>query len=114
MRYKGELYQGAHEAIIGTDLYDSVQKKLKHARNRSSTFSPRFRVYLLKGMARCVFCGHPLWSESSSPGYTYYRGQRNSRAEVNCLANGKAIRCDVIDDQIDALIKSLVLEPSWR
>ena len=48
------------------------------------------------------------------PGYGYYREQRNSRAEFNCLANGKAIRCDVIDEQMDAVIRSLTLESSWR
>ena len=114
MKYRGEFYEGAHEAIVDAGMYETVQKRLREARSRSSTVSRSSRLYLLKGIARCVFCGYPLWSESSSPGYTYYREQRNSRAEVNCLANGKAIRCDVIDDQMDALIKSLVLESSWR
>jgi site-specific DNA recombinase len=114
VRYKGELYEGAQEAIIDQDLYESVQKKMRNAKNRSSTFSPRSRVYLLKGIARCVICGYPLWSETSVPGYAYYREQKNARADFSCLANGKAIRCDVIDEQMDSVIQSLALVPSWR
>jgi len=48
------------------------------------------------------------------PGYRYYREQRNSRGDFNCLANGKAIRCDVIDGQMEMVVKSLSLEASWR
>ena len=47
-------------------------------------------------------------------GYTYYREQKNSHAFSNCPANGKAIRCGIIDEQMDAIVRSLVLEPSWR
>ena len=114
VRYKTQLHEGAHEGVIEQSLYDLVQRRLKEAKNRSSTVSVRSRVYLLKGIARCVFCGYPLWSERSLPGYGYYREQRNSRADFNCLANGKAIRCDVIDEQVDAVIRSLTLESSWR
>ena len=46
-------------------------------------------------------------------GYTYYREQKNSHADFNCPANGKAIRCNVIDTQIEDIVKCLVLEPSW-
>ena len=114
VRYKGQLHEGVHKGVIERSVYDLVQKRLKEAKNRSSTVSPRTRIYLLKGIARCVFCGYPLWSESSLPGYGYYREQRNSRVDFNCLANGKAIRCDVIDVQMDAVIRSLALESSWR
>jgi site-specific DNA recombinase len=92
VKYKGQLHEGVHKGVIEQSVYDLVQKRLKEAKNRSSTVSPRTRIYLLKGIARCVFCGYPLWSESSLPGYGYYREQRNSRVDFNCLANGKAIR----------------------
>jgi len=114
VKHRDQVYGGAHEAIIDVGLFELVQKRLKGAKSRSSTFSPRFRMYLLKGIARCVFCGYPLWAETSGAGYTYYRERKNSRADYNCLANGKAIRCNVIDDQMDAVICSLTLESSWR
>jgi len=114
VKYKGQLYKGAHETIIDEKLFERVQERLKQAKNRSATFSPSFRLYLLKGIARCIYCGYPLWSETSVPGYSYYREQKNSRANFNCPANSKAIRCNAIDEQIDTIVKSLVLEPSWR
>jgi DNA invertase Pin-like site-specific DNA recombinase len=112
--YKGQLYKGAHEAIVNEGLFERVQEKLRQAKNRSATFSSSFRLYLLKGIARCIYCGYPLWSETSAPGYTYYREQKGARADYDCPASGKAIRCNAIDEQLDSIIKCLVLEPSWR
>jgi site-specific DNA recombinase len=37
-----------------------------------------------------------------------------TRIHFDCPACGKAVRCAVIDRQIDRIIQSLVLEPSWR
>jgi len=114
VKYRGQFYKGAHEGIIDERLYKRVQERLKEAKNHSNTFSPSFRLYLLKGIARCIYCGYPLWSETSVPGYSYYREQRHSHNELKCPANGKAIRCNILDEQIDSIIGSLVLEPSWR
>jgi len=114
IHYSGQTYKGMHEPIIDESLYDKVQVMLKEAKSRCRTHSPRFRQYLLKGIIRCIYCGYPLWSETDSKGYMYYREQRNSHGVLNCPANGKAIRCDVIDQTIDNIIQSLILEPSWR
>ncbi len=114
VKYHGQLFNGKHEAIVDEKLFDKVQAKLKDAKNRSRSVSPSYRLYLLKGIARCIYCGYPVWSETSSSKYGYYREQAGSRAHCDCPANGKAIRCDVIDAQIDSVIQSLVLEPSWR
>jgi len=114
VKYHGQLFNGKHEAIVDEKLFDKVQEKLKDAKNRSSSVSPSYRLYLLKGIARCIYCGYPIWSETSSSKYSYYREQTGSRVHFDCPANGKAIRCNVIDEQIDSIIQSLVLEPSWR
>ena len=114
VRYKDKLYPGKHEAIIDEKLFDRVQEKLKLARSRSRTFSRSFRVYLLKGLVRCIYCGYPLWSETCVRGYSYYRHPKNTWSHYNCPANEKAIRCRVIDSQMDDIINSLVLLPSWR
>jgi len=114
VRYKDQLYKGSHEAIIDEKLFERVQERLKLTKNRSATFSSSFKLYLLKGIARCIYCGYPLWSQTAVTGYTYYREQKNSHAFSNCPANGKAIRCGTIDEQMDAVVRSLVLEPSWR
>jgi DNA invertase Pin-like site-specific DNA recombinase len=112
--YRGQLHPGIHEAIISQEIFDHVQERLKIAKNRNKTFSPSYRLYLLKGLARCIYCGYPLWSETSLKGYTYYREAKNSRAHSNCPANGKTISGRIIDDQLESLIKSLILIPSWK
>ncbi len=112
--YHGQLQPGLHEAIIDEELFDRVQAKLKVAKNHNKTFSPSYRVYLLKGLARCIYCGYPLWSETSARGYTYYREPQNSRPYSNCPAEGKTISGINIDRQVNDLIKSLVLVPSWK
>ena len=112
--YKGQSYPGAHQAIIEEDLFQQVQARLKLSKNRSKTFSPSYRQYLLKGIVRCIYCGYPLWSETSAKGFTSYREPKNSRSHFACPANGKSISGRLLGDQIDNLVKSLVLLPSWR
>jgi len=114
VKYKGRLYKGAHEAIIDEGLFNSVQARLKAAKGRSKTFSASYRLYLLKGLARCIYCGYPLWSETLKSGYSYYREQKNAHGDYDCPAGGKAIRCSAIDEQVDSIIRSLTLEPTWR
>jgi len=112
--HHGQRYEGKHEAIVEQKLFDKVQGKLKDAKNRSHSMSPRFRQYLLKGIARCIYCGYPVWSETSSSNHGFYRERAGARIHFDCPAVGRAIRCDVIDEQIDKIMQSLVLEPSWR
>ena len=53
--YKGQSYPGAHQAVIDEELFRQVQERLKTAKNRSKTFSPSYRLYLLKGLVRCIY-----------------------------------------------------------
>jgi len=114
VQYHGQLYNGQHEALIDEKLFNQVQGRLKQARNRSRSFSASFRVYLLKGIARCIYCGYPIWCETNSHGYALYREKRGARPEAKCPVGEKAVRCSIIDSQIDAIIRSLVLEPLWK
>lgn len=114
VKYKELLYNGAHEAIVNEDLFNLVQERLRIVKGRSKTFSKRYRLYLLKGLARCIYCGYPLWSETLESGYSYYREQKGAHGNFDCPGSGKSIQCDLIDIQVDNIIKSLTLEPAWR
>ena len=114
VRYHGTFYPGTHEAIISQEIFDRVQAQMKGAKCRSKTFSPSYRLYLLKGLVRCIYCGYPLWSETSKNGYSFYREPRRSQEGYNCPANGKTISSKVIDTQLENIIKSLTLDPAWR
>jgi hypothetical protein len=114
VRYHGQLYDGQHEPIIDEELFNLVQRKLKQAKNSSRSLSPAFRSYLLKGLVRCIYCGYPLWCETTSHGYPLYRERKGARPEANCIVGDKSIKCSTIDKQMDAIIEVIALEPSWK
>lgn len=113
IKYKGQLYNGVHEAIVDEALFDKVQHRLSVARSRTRTYSASFRPYLLKGIARCIYCGYPLWSETNTKNLSYYR-DRNAHNDFLCPASGNSVRIEVIDKQMDSLVESLNLDPSWK
>jgi site-specific DNA recombinase len=112
--YHGQLFDGQHEPIIDGQLFNQVQQKLRQAKNRSRSVSPAFRIYLLKGIIRCIYCGYPLWCETSAKGYALYREKKGARSETTCPVCEKSISCKIIDEQMDEIIESLALEPSWK
>lgn len=85
--YRGKAYPGAHEAIVSDVLFNGVQAKLKHAKSRSTTVSPSCKSYLLKGIARCVYCGYPIWSETSKSRYAYLPWTKN--LSLDCKMPGR-------------------------
>jgi site-specific DNA recombinase len=112
--YHGQLFNGQHDAIIDEKIFNQVQQKLRQAKNRSRSVSSAFRTYLLKGIIRCIYCGYSLWCETSTRGYTLYRKKRGARGESNCPVCEKSVSCQIIDEQMDKIIESLALEPSWK
>ena len=54
MSWKGRLYDGKHEPLVSTELFDRVQQRMKRkiAAPKYSKHNPLFR-----GMMRCVECG---------------------------------------------------------
>jgi site-specific DNA recombinase len=46
VRYYEQLHSGVHEPIIDEALFNSVQARLKSAKNHDKTFSPSYRQYL--------------------------------------------------------------------
>ena len=57
LRYKDEVHDGEHEAIIGDDLWQRVQSKLqRNGRTGGAAVRNRFGA-ILKGLIHCVPCG---------------------------------------------------------
>ena len=114
VRHRDELLNGAHEPLISWSLFEQVQATLKRNSGRSTTLTPHpAREYLLKGLVRCAHCGMPMWAQTYQNGARYYREHRGSRGEGACVNAGGAVRCDVIDEQVGAIIESLVLPEDW-
>ena len=106
IRYRGDTYDGAHEAVVDISTFEAIQ-----AAKGSRRTPARERSYLLKGLVRCVECGGPLWATSPHHGYTYYRQQGSGR---DCAVGESSVKCDAIDRQLEQLIVSMRLEPNWR
>lgn len=106
IRYRGDTYDGAHEALIDISTFELIQAA--KGRRRAPA---KERSYLLKGLVRCVQCGRPLWATSPHHGYTYYR-QQGSGGE--CPVGEASVKCETIDDQLERLVASLRLERNWR
>jgi site-specific DNA recombinase len=69
IRYKGELYQGRHPAIISKSLFDCVQDVLKQKSRPKKRHS---RSYPLQGIFRCGECGCMITHERQK-GHLYLR-----------------------------------------
>ena len=114
VRHRDELLDGAHEAVVSWALFEQVQANLKRNAGRSTTLTARpAREYLLKGLVRCAHCGMPMWAQTYQNGRQYYREHRGSRGAGECVNAGGAVRCEVVDGQVGALIESLVLPEDW-
>lgn len=111
-----DFLPGEHEAIIGTELFESVQLMMSKNSGRSATISSRrrTRTYLLKGLARCADCGMNLWAQTYWSGKSYYREQRATRSHGECPARGGSVLCEVVDKQVEEFITSIKLPPDWE
>lgn len=76
IRYRDELYEGQHEAIVDAETFDQVQKLLR-LNNRTGGKRVRNRFgALLKGLLRCTPCGcamaHSHTTKDGTKRYRYY------------------------------------------
>ena len=100
VRHRKQLRPGAHEPVVGQELFDLVQDKMRQNSGRSTTLSPHpERDYLLKGIIRCAYCKMPMWAQTYESGRRYYREHRESRSNTQCPAHGGSIPCRLADDQ---------------
>jgi hypothetical protein len=114
VQYKGKLMPGAHEPLVGPEVFDLVQDTLRKNSGRSETLHPRpEREYLLKGIIRCAYCGMPMWAQTYKNGQRYYREHTGSRSHAVCPAEGASMPCHVPDEQIGRIVEAIELGPHW-
>lgn len=111
--HRGKLLPGLHEPLVSPDIFETVQSALKRNSGRSETLQVRpERLYLLKGIVRCAYCGMPMWAQTYKSGKPFYREHKASRSYGICQGGG-SITCPVIDKQITSLIEAIELGPQW-
>ena len=112
--YKGEYFQGQHQALVTQEVFDLAQDALHKNNGRSRTLAPQpARQYLLKGIVRCAYCLMPMWAQTYYSGWRYYREHRNSRSHGPCPAVSGSILYNVADEQASRLVTAIELGPRW-
>ena len=113
MPYKGELYEGQHEAIITQELWDR-RKNLKES-NLGNAFRPSKSVKhsLLKGLLECECCGTmiPTRSKRGNKYYEYYSALKGVKQGVqHCPCKIGSVPAGELDtfvlDKIQKIFKS--------
>ena len=69
IRWKGELYAGAHEPLVSRELFDRVQEAF--APNRTKNNAQK-RTYVLRDFLYCAECGAKI-TAGTHKGHVYYR-----------------------------------------
>lgn len=114
VRYRGQYYDGLHEPMVDEKLFDEVQKRLARNRSHTNGLSKARRHYLLQGLARCVYCGFPMWADAGGRGVVPRYRERPGLTMSPCEAGDRSVRADEVDPQAELVFTHLVLRPGWR
>ncbi|MEQ1829767.1 MAG: recombinase family protein, partial [Pirellula sp.] len=136
IRYKEEIHQGEHQAIVPEELWNNVNKKLKH-NGKTGGIAVRNKFgALLKGLVRCVACNCAMtpktgrrqeakcdWSHSGlQPPVSSLECARVTQImNLRLLAPGlqeQLLNFPRVERGQDSLclrkIQSIALEPDWK
>lgn len=109
----GEKRRGVHEPIIDEETFARAQKPRKRVPKR------RHATALLRGLATCGHCGRALYpinirQSAKQPDilHRYYR-EPSRDSNRDCEAAGKLWRADGVETEIDAVMRTMMLEREW-
>ncbi len=109
----GELFPGKHEPIVSPELWDLCRRIRVQRRGAPRTYQPKYRVYLLNGIATCDACGRKLRAQGAKSG-SYYREMSRARGFVDCPSAKRGVRSHVVEEQVGAIFRRLRLPPDWQ
>jgi site-specific DNA recombinase len=75
VKYKHEIHDGEHEAIVPTDLWRQVQARLQHNGRTGGAEARNKHGALLRGLLHCGSCGCPMthtYTKKRDRLYRYY------------------------------------------
>ncbi|BCT56466.1 serine recombinase [Dehalococcoides mccartyi] len=114
IKHRDKLLPGLHKPLVTKKLFNMVQDTMKKNSGRSETLQSKpQREYLLKGLARCAYCGMPMWAQTYHNGRKYYREHKGSRSIDQCIAHGGTIPCEIVDKQMIELVSAIELKGTW-
>ena len=117
MVFKGEMYEGTHEAIIDKTLFDKVQKVRKQRGYFHQNKSKRYD-FAFTGLIKCRYCGCSITAEhrpfffprtNHKADYIYYHC---TKKKGECCQKGYT-REEKLENQFKEIINSLSVSQSW-
>ena len=115
VRHRKEVFEGRHQGIVGQEVFDRVQERIRRNRSRRavSASSMSRNPHLLTGLLRCHECGTTLWSElGSRDRLTYYRSPDKGLV-MSCKHKGRRFSGRDFDRQANQLFGSFKLRQDW-
>ena len=114
VRYKGEVYDGEHDAIVDEDLFDRVQGLLRRNRNSGGKHVRNKYGALLKGLVRCKPCGCAMshhFTTQGQPAVSLLRLHCTPRRTAGSLPVPDRCRPRQLEDFVVDQIRSLGKDP---
>lgn len=88
VKQKDELHPGEHPPLVGTDVFERVQKSLADRSTGRGARRSRRPEYLLTGILRCLPCDAAMTSSvgrgRNGKSYRYYRCRREANEGTAC------------------------------
>lgn len=109
----GETRKGLHEPIIDEETFARAQKPKKRHTKRGHP------PPLAKGLATCAACGRGIYAihvrRSAKQHDTFHHYYREPSRDFNrdCPDANGLWRIEDVDEQIDAVMRSLMMDPDW-
>lgn len=111
--YKGETYEGQHEAIISQELWDKVHKLKDMPVREKAPINKTFEFKTLKGLLFCGCCGYamvPTRAQKRDREYHYYTSLKALKKSFR-FCEVKSIPALVLENYIFEKIKSIMRDP---
>lgn len=112
VKQKDDLYQGEHPPLVGTDVFERVQKGLADRSTGRGVRRSRRPEYLLTGILRCLPCDAAMTSSvgrgRNGKSYRYYRCRREANEGTVCPTGLLAA------DEVESAVIAQVREAARR
>ncbi len=105
VRYKGQLYPGAHEPLVSVALFDRVQAAFEPNRNGNKSIR---HVFVLRDFMTCGVCGCKITAERQK-GHVYYRCTHGKGREA--CSERRYTREEGLMEQVDELLGRIAISP---
>jgi len=113
VEYKGQVYEGEHDAIIDPVLWNQVQAAIEAPPRTRANSNRAETPGLLKGMLRCGHCGTSMalsFTKRHGRLYRYYNCHRATRTSYdNCEV--KSIAAGIVEGQVKDLLRKVFRSP---